>query len=301
MKILNLRLAKYIHILNTSMDKLASECLPDIQRFEYQVAGHKTDDSGCSGLLKHKDGYVLKPIPKSPQGDNEISFYERVKHDVKLLPLQRFIPEYFGYSFLNINNADIRFLKLQDITNQCSKPCVMDVKIGKQTWEPSATLEKRKSEDAKYAVSKREFGFCIPGYHVFDIKSGLVFKFGKEEGKRLGRESTIAAFKQFFNYSCGFSSIIVKHITSQMADLLDWWNSQNVIHVYSSSLLLVYNAEKLEGLLSGALKEEELITDGSWVKIRMIDFAHVVPANNLNDHNYISGLSNLIAILKSIM
>lgn len=85
-----------------------------------------------------------------------------------------------------------------------------------------------------------------------------------------------------------------------MADLLDWWNSQDVIHVYSSSLLLVYDAEKLKELLSGALKEEELIADSSWVKIRMIDFAHVVPANSLKDENYISGLSNLITILKNM-
>ncbi|XP_014292428.1 inositol polyphosphate multikinase isoform X1 [Halyomorpha halys] len=283
------------------MDQRKIGCLPDIQRFEYQVAGHKTDDSGCSGLLKHKDGYVLKPIPKSSQGDNEISFYERVKHDAELLPLQNFIPEYFGCLYLNINNADIRFLKLQDITSLCLKPCVMDVKIGKLTWEPNASVEKRKSEDAKYAISKREFGFCIPGYRVFDISLGLVIKFGKEEGKRLGRESTIEAFKQFFNYSCGFSSVILKHIMKQMTDLLGWWNSQNVIHIYSSSILLVYDAEKLNNMLLGALKEEELAADDSWVKIRMIDFAHVVPADCLKDDNYISGLSNLIAILKSIM
>lgn len=283
------------------MDQQASGSLPDIQRFEYQVAGHKTDDSGYSGLLKHKDGYVLKPIPKSPQGDNEIAFYERVKNDVELHSLQKFIPEYFGYTFLNINNADIRFLKLQDITSECVKPCVMDVKIGKQTWEPFAPLSKRKSEDAKYTISKLEFGFCIPGYHVIDIFSGLVTKFGKEEGKKLGRETTIEALKQFFNYPCGVSSIILKHITSQMADLLDWWNSQKVIHVYSSSLLLVYDAGKLKEMVSGTVKREELAADGSWVKIRMIDFAHVVPAYGAKDENYISGLSNLIAILKSIM
>ncbi|XP_014292429.1 inositol polyphosphate multikinase isoform X2 [Halyomorpha halys] len=206
--------------------------------------------------------------------------------------------EFITSSFTKIY---IRFLKLQDITSLCLKPCVMDVKIGKLTWEPNASVEKRKSEDAKYAISKREFGFCIPGYRVFDISLGLVIKFGKEEGKRLGRESTIEAFKQFFNYSCGFSSVILKHIMKQMTDLLGWWNSQNVIHIYSSSILLVYDAEKLNNMLLGALKEEELAADDSWVKIRMIDFAHVVPADCLKDDNYISGLSNLIAILKSIM
>ena len=43
----------------------------------------------------------------------------------------------------------------------------------------------------KYAKSKQEFGFCIPGYRVHEISSGELIKFGKEEGKTLGKESTL--------------------------------------------------------------------------------------------------------------
>jgi hypothetical protein len=44
-------------------------------------------------------------------------------------------------------NSDVRFIKLEDIAKEVAEPCIMDIKIGRQTWDPQATLEKRKNED----------------------------------------------------------------------------------------------------------------------------------------------------------
>ena len=57
---------------------------------------------------------------------------------------------------------DLKFLKLKDVTEGYLKPCVMDVKIGKQTWEPNATLEKRKAEDVIH-LSKLVLYFIFLG------------------------------------------------------------------------------------------------------------------------------------------
>jgi hypothetical protein len=44
-------------------------------------------------------------------------------------------------------NSDVKFIILDDVTDDVAEPCVMDIKIGRQTWDPEASLEKRKYED----------------------------------------------------------------------------------------------------------------------------------------------------------
>lgn len=43
--------------------------------------------------------------------------------------------------------VDMKFVVLSDITSGMKKPCVMDVKIGLQTWEPGCSEKKRKDEN----------------------------------------------------------------------------------------------------------------------------------------------------------
>lgn len=39
------------------------------------------------------------------------------------------------------------FIILDDITTNMKKPCVMDVKIGSQTWEPGCSEKKKNDEN----------------------------------------------------------------------------------------------------------------------------------------------------------
>lgn len=45
-----------------------------------------------------------------------------------------------------MNVSDTQFMKLSDATQGYGKPCVMDVKIGEQTWEPGASEAKQQRE-----------------------------------------------------------------------------------------------------------------------------------------------------------
>lgn len=51
------------------------------------------------------------------------------------------------------------FVVLDDITSGMKKPCVMDVKIGLQTWEPGCSEKKKKDENV---IKLRKF------YVIFD-------------------------------------------------------------------------------------------------------------------------------------
>ncbi|PZC73826.1 hypothetical protein B5X24_HaOG208752 [Helicoverpa armigera] len=57
--------------------------------------------------------------------------------------------------------------------------------LGKRTWDPLATEEKRKNEESKYALCKQQYGFCIPGFQVFRLGSGKMQRYNKDYGKKL--------------------------------------------------------------------------------------------------------------------
>ncbi|KAF6207470.1 hypothetical protein GE061_015916 [Apolygus lucorum] len=261
------------------MDKQFSKLLPDgFAAFENQVAGHNLKDGRSpTGILKSADGFVLKPVTKHPQSETEIGFYESIFIHEKYACFRPFVPEFKGTTVLNILGLDITFLKLQDITKGYIKPCVMDVKIGSQTWDPNATESKRKTEDEKYQLSKKEFGFCIPGYQVYNLSSGSFNKMGKDQGRLLDKSTLPQALREFFNVNFSQSPFLIERFLQRLVAILDMWNSQKEVHIYSSSLLFAYDAHQLE------LFKTETSDLPCWMNIMMIDFAHVVPA--CNKHN----------------
>ena len=61
------------------------------------------------------------------------------------------------------NGIDVAkdFLVLDDITEGFQLPTVMDIKIGKQTWGPDASEDKKIRESSKYCGTKGPFGFRL--------------------------------------------------------------------------------------------------------------------------------------------
>lgn len=85
----------------------------------------------------------------------------------------------------------IKFVVLKDLTEGMTEPCVMDVKIGKRTWDPLAGPDKRAADDLKYAASKKAYGFCIPGFQVYDLETGKLRRFNKAYLKKLDAEGVV--------------------------------------------------------------------------------------------------------------
>lgn len=72
-----------------------------------------------------------------------------------------------------------------------AEPCVMDLKIGRRTWDHLASPEKRAAEDKKYAATKGVYGFCIPGFQVYRLPSGELQRYEKNYGKKLDSQSIV--------------------------------------------------------------------------------------------------------------
>ena len=74
---------------------------------------------------------------------------------------------------------------LQDLTEKCERPNVMDIKIGSRTYGPDAPEQKRAHEDAKYPGTKRPLGFSVLGIIVNPRDGGDAVKYDRSFGRNL--------------------------------------------------------------------------------------------------------------------
>lgn len=230
---------------------------------EHQVAGHTFQENNPSelGLLKRNDGTILKPAGKAACGAREIQFYENLKQPEApeyLASLRDLVPKYSGAEVLSINGREVTFIRLEDLTDRMLEPCVMDVKIGKRTWDPLATAEKRAAEESKYVACKQNLGFCVPGFQVHSVKTGRVKRYGKEYGKKLTEQTIKEAFRIFLNADGGgLCRTLLMQFLSGLWAIQSWARSQTNMRVYSSSVLLVYDARRLREVLEANKKRPQ--------------------------------------------
>lgn len=180
--------------LNSNKMSTVDEKIPDgFVTMDHQVAGHTfivgTDEIGM--LKSIDDGSVLKPAGSPMCAAREIKFYEQLltTTDKDILPLRDFTAEYRGTQTLAVGSKTVNFIKLRDLTHDMLEPCVVDIKMGRRTWDPLATEQKREAEESKYVDCKTTVGFCIPGLQTYHIASGIYKKYGKEYGKKLNQNT----------------------------------------------------------------------------------------------------------------
>ncbi|KAG8225682.1 hypothetical protein J437_LFUL001714 [Ladona fulva] len=228
----------------------------DLVPLESQVAGHGSLGSRSrSGIYLHvRDGYIVKPIEKTALFEKERKAYDFInsKKDEVNLKLQEFLPQYYGVRKLRLEGKDVNALALQDITHDLLMPCVMDVKIGRQTWEPDAPEEKIKVEKGKYVECRRDLGFCIPGIqYCLTVGTELqLIKHGKEYGKSLDKNGAILALKTFVSWDPHCRRILILQYLCRLQQIFQWFQCQDRYLFYSSSLLFVYDASEVKFLRS---------------------------------------------------
>ncbi|TDG49887.1 hypothetical protein AWZ03_003663 [Drosophila navojoa] len=315
-----------------------------------QVAGHtfEATNAAAVGLLQDAgEGCVFKPLGKPECGVRELNFYESLaaaiatqaeadagannlngaggegkdETDQSLLAaLAAHVPRYYGQLKLVVNQREHTFIKLEDLTHGMAKPCVMDVKIGRRTWDPLSSLQKRTIEEQKYALCKQNLGLCLPGFQVYcpdeqQPEHTVLIRKGRDYGKSLDVMGFQKALALFFNASCSSSNILLHEVLNQLRSIRNWFKRQRLFHFYASSLLICYDFEQLQKLATSNSKvslhngfhadaaEPVLPTKSKdWIRVRCIDFAHIFPAEDGQpDHNYMFGLQSLIDIVEAML
>lgn len=321
---------------------------------ETQVAGHLfSSNTAVLGMLKDDvQGCVLKPFGKPECGTRELSFYDTVNNatDPVLVRLQKFIPRFYTKIRLEVNAKEHTFFQLEDLTHNMQKPCIMDIKVGKRTWDPLASPHKCKVEEQKYARCKQVLGLCLPGFQVYTLE-GEYKKFDRDYGKQLDADGLRQSIRQFLNAQDTVCQPLVQELLRQLYDIRQWFHEQRHFHFFASSLLIAYDfvalqkrlqqPEQLQHCLKcqlnngggGVGDNDEIIPNGNhntrlndvadlakfphlnnkdfgsvctclknYVKVRLIDFAHVFPASNDSlDMNYLFGLESLLGILEDML
>ena len=152
------------------------------------------------------------PVVMASEADMN-SAWKQVKNEMDALTrLTKFLAPYYGIvgqrkvlSDRPYGISNDAHLLLQDVTKNFCKPCVMDLKMGTQSYEPDASNAKRLREIQKYPQQK-EFGFRIIGMRYYEPsdkvrsdENGYVFV-GKEYGRSLStRDMVKEAFRTYLS------------------------------------------------------------------------------------------------------
>ncbi|NXA36659.1 IPMK multikinase, partial [Eudromia elegans] len=194
------------------------------------------------GILQHPDGTVLKQLQPPPRGPREQEFYNKVYDsgccDSVLLKLREYLPKYFGvWSPPAAPNET--YLKLEDVTRKFKKPCIMDVKIGQKSYDPYASAEKIQQQVSKYPLME-EIGFLVLGMRVYHVCTDSYETQNQHYGRSLTKETVKDGVSKFFHNGYCLRKDAVAASIQKMEKILEWFEGQEQLNFYASSLLLVY-------------------------------------------------------------
>jgi len=223
---------------------------------------------GHSGILPGGGSEVLKPL-KGERGINECLFYTRVSgegegdeeglpepgaaQECTLLPPATFMPRYFGVRTLEagagVGGASALPLKeggtymaLEDLTQPFQRPCVLDVKMGVQSWDEDAPAEKVERERSKWGA-QAHLGLRLTGMRVVEGGEGKVVERGREYCRQLpitGDEGLVQGILDFLPRDPGVRQRVAAAFLARLGPLVQWFEGQCEHRFYSSSLLFLY-------------------------------------------------------------
>ncbi len=238
------------------------------------VGGHGSKKNKGLPILV-RGNTILKPFQKG-KGELEAGFYEYISKTNHVM--KAFIPRFYGCELV----GDDKYLKLENLTYGLDKPCVLDLKMGTQTYDEAASAAKIERELKKYPP-QQVIGFRIVGMKVWRRASGDEFKSSRTWCMSLKPEGMEEAIQQFFFDGRVLNESLMVKLSDKLSEIEDMLRNSPQWRIYGSSLLIVYD---------GAVMNPE-------IKVRMIDFAHTFPISDGGvDAGYLHGLNFLQTCLQ---
>ena len=234
----------------------------------------------------------LKPIENDLRGQKEKNFYEdfwsgKAPHLGPASIAAEFIPKYFGFEVDTVKQNT--FIKLDNLEDPFQKPCVIDLKIGTQTYDEDADNDKIAKQIKKFKYQEL-LGYRITGMKVYDVHHSEYRLYEKEYGRHLTNLNAGHGLMNFFFNGRSIRIDAIRSIKSKLQNVLCWFENQNVYRFYGHSVLLIYE---------GNIEEENLGVPTSKADVKLIDFAHCYkskPEENRKDLGSIKGLKNILKV-----
>ncbi|GFS09164.1 kinase [Elysia marginata] len=231
---------------NHNENEKETNCKREGAPLTIQASGHKYVH-GVSGRLMPAvidlgDGYILKALQKHPRGERELSFYQQIFDQIYVDPdiqmLKSFLPHFAG----KVDRGEGSYLKLSNLIHGYQRPCVMDLKMGRITYDCKATQEKILSELKKFPPAQ-QLGFQITGMMVFDPVKETYEKFSKEYTRKLTEETMVSkGLSLFFGLNRETNRNDLLHpLLAKLRELELWFSVQKKFSFIASSLLISYD------------------------------------------------------------
>ncbi|CAD5226322.1 unnamed protein product [Bursaphelenchus xylophilus] len=264
-----------------------------------QIAGHNINvikDGKCQiGIIKKDESKIMKLRMPFERGDSEVWFYhmiQKVAGDCDSSPSDKLtlafrdliplVPRFYGLEMLSLSGIDRQFLILEDLLATYKQPCIIDVKMGKVSFDPLASEQKKKQELSKSAYQQIS-GFRVLGYRVH--KKGKLDTKDRIWGKSLDGKTVEDGFKEFLAADREDKEA-AKGLLNELRKLERYFLTHSQLQFYASSILLIYEGNE-------SLPANE--------KLKLIDFSHVFQCPDTPDLNYIPGIQTLINIFVNIL
>ncbi|CAF2549988.1 unnamed protein product [Rotaria sp. Silwood2] len=267
------------------------ELPPDTEPLEHQVAGHFYGRSKTKfGLLQRcSTGDVLKPLLNPPRGPREHQFYLYMFSDKisnEHLKLQPFLPKLLGtYQFDNMT-----YLVLENIIQSYKYPSVIDIKLGRITYDCEATPEKIERQIGKFQPAT-EIGFQLLGWKTYRQLNNMYTYHDKRCARSLTKDELLYGLAHFFGAPEYDYHPYVRAVLERLVVLEHIMSKQYEFVFIASSILIVYDSDHREN--SNDIK----------VDVRLVDFAHVFPSSFYTqpDENFLFGLRHCMEYLKMLL
>eukprot|EP00298_Acanthocystis_sp_HF-20_P007845 c17320_g1_i1.p1 GENE.c17320_g1_i1~~c17320_g1_i1.p1 ORF type:complete len:494 (-),score=195.78 c17320_g1_i1:41-1522(-) len=236
---------------------------------------------------------LLKPLQSKERGRREVTFFETVARiaesdDPKIKEnneiekkLKKWIPNYYGV----VHIGQYLWIIMEDVTGKFKRPSILDLKMGRRTYQKGASQEKRSAEVSKYP-QQLELGFRVTGMNVFKKGSKDPLMLNQTYGQSLTIDNIHTAFENYFDKGDGRGqSKTVKALIQKLEELLSWiGQAEEKYSLVASSLLIMYDSD----------------TDA--VDVRIIDFGNLrMDLGKDGKNGFSAGVQNVIGILNRLL
>ena len=285
---------------------------PAITHFAHQVAGHRNEI-----IRKYQNNKIIKPCIKLHYFQREVNFYENIFNSNDCIShsiLRRYLPKYHG--LLTLENAATttdttsntstntntipytepkQYIILDDLTIGYIDPCILDIKIGLKTYEPSSSQTKINSQLNKFKY-QAILGFRLSGMKVYNILTNTYTYYDKSYGRAVTPESVNSSVATYFYNGHILRKDIIIQIIQKLEIFKNYLSLQTLYHYYTCSLLLIYEGQ------TGDSDETDFYAKGhNSVGVHLIDFAHVCDGNGVVDANFVQGLEKFLTVLYELL
>lgn len=215
----------------------------------------------------------------------EMDFYDEVfsesQTNAAIIGLRALMPTYYGRE----RRGETEVMIMENLCNNMTYPCILDVKLGTVTWFPDAAAKKVKSKSGKAdRTTSSQLGFRIAGRVYKDQDGNQANKWDKNDKFGITIETVMQNFVQFVTGRGRVRVDVAQKFLEATKRALDWFMVQKALVFCAPSILYIYDQGTDEVRCSG----------------KLIDFAYVRKSQDY-DHStchidILHGLENLIAL-----